>query len=231
MESESVLDQVRSGHQPSEWNVWPLRRTYVRTSALKWGLLAIIGFAMLIPVTISVIPSDFIGTPFYEQLLALGLLVLLGALAFGSLGIALHDVWRLARAGDFWLVITPETFVKAEPGHVIETPLEYVANLTLKGVRLPSEDGNSQNSTPISQFLIAGRMVNFANMAGLPGVSRERTRGNASLAYRDARDNKVITVCTDDSYDHMAVIYQLLRDRAATREDKVWRASFKATQR
>jgi hypothetical protein len=231
MESESVLDQVRSGHQPSEWNVWPLRRDYVRTSALKWGLLAIIGFVMLIPVSFSVIPSDFIGTPFYEQLLALGLLVLLGALAFGSLGIALHDVWRLSRAGDFWLVITPETFVKAEPGHVIETPLEHVANLTLKGVRLPSEDGNSQNGAPISQFLIAGRLVNFANMAGLPGVSRERTRGNASLAYRDARDNKVITVCTDDSYDHMAAIYQLLRDRAATREDKVWRTSFKASRR
>ena len=163
--------------------------------------------------------------------LALGLLILLGALAFGSLGITLHDVWRLTHAGDYWLVITPETFVKAEPGRVIETPLEYVANLTLKGVRLPSEDGNSPNGAPISQFLIAGRLVNFANMAGLPGVSRERTRGNASLAYRDARDNKVITVCTDDSYDHMAVIYQLLRDRAATREDKVWRASFNPSRR
>lgn len=228
MESESVLDQVRSGHQPSEWNVWPLRREYVRTSALKWGFLAIIGFVILIPVSFIVIPSDFIGTAFYQQLLALGLLVLLGALAFGGLGIALHDLWRLSRAGDYWLVITPETFVKAEPGRVIETPLEYVANVTLKGIRLPSESGNAESGTPMSQFLIAGRMVNFANMAGIPGVSRERTRGNASLAYRDSRDNKVVTVCTDDSYDHMAAIYQLLRDRAAAREEKVWRASFKA---
>ncbi|HEY7976286.1 MAG TPA: hypothetical protein VID72_13145, partial [Ktedonobacterales bacterium] len=110
-------------------------------------------------------------------------------------------------------------------------PLEYVANLTLKGVRLPSEDGNAETGAPMSQFLIAGRLVNFANRAGIPGVSRQRTRGNASLAYRDARDNKVITVCTDDSYDQMAAIYQLLRDRAAAREDKVWRASFQSPRR
>lgn len=231
MESESILEQARSGHPPSEWNVWPLRRDYVRTAALKWGVLAIIGFAIFIPVALSVIPSDFIGTSLAEQIFALVLVLLLGALAFGSLGIALHDVWRLARARDFWLIITPETFVKAAPGQVIETPLEYVANVTLKGVHLPSEDGNSANGAPMSQFLVSGRLVNFANMAGIPGVTRRRTRGNASLAYRDARDNKVITVCTDDSFDQMAAIYQLLRDRAAAREDKVWRASLQTPRR
>jgi hypothetical protein len=108
---------------------------------------------------------------------------------------------------------------------VIGTPLEDVSNVTLKGVRLPEEGGNSESGTPMQQFLVAGRIANFANMAGVRGVSRKRTRGNASLAYQDKRDQKVVTVCTDDTFDQMAAIYQLLRDRAAIREEKVWRAS------
>ena len=231
MDAEAILDQARSGHPPSEWNVWPLRRAYVRTAALKWGLLAIIGFALLIPVAIITIPSDFVGQPFAAELVAMVILILLGALALGSLGIALNDLWRLSHASDFWLIITPETLVMARPGHVKATPLADVSNVTLKGVRLPEEGGNSESGTPMQQFLIAGRLVNFANMAGVPGVSRKRNRGNASLAYQDKRDNKVVTVCTDDAFDHMAAIYQLLRDRAAVREEKVWRASFQPPRR
>lgn len=225
MDAESILEQARAGHPPSEWNVWPLRRDYVMTSALKWGVLAIIGFAMFIPVSIIVIPADFVRTSALEQLVALVLLLLLATLAFGSMGIVAHDIWRLARARDYWLIITPETFVKAQPGRVISTPLEFVANVTLKGVRVPSEEGNAESGTPMSQFLIAGRLVGFANRAGIPGLSRQRTRGNSSLAYQDSRDHKVIVVCTDESFDHMAAIYELLRDRAAAREEKIWRAS------
>ncbi|HZC07563.1 MAG TPA: hypothetical protein VE338_18150 [Ktedonobacterales bacterium] len=228
MDSEAILERARSGQAPSEWNVWPLRRDYVRISAFKWALLAIVGFAILIPVALTVIPADFVGQGVVEQSFAAALLLLLCALAFGSLGIAAHDVWRLARANAFWLVITPETFVKAGPRQLIETPLEHVANLTLKGVPIPTEGGNSENTVAMSQFMVAGRLVNFANRSGIPGVSRQRARGSASLAYRDSRDNKVITVCTDDSFDQMAAIYELLRDRAAAREEKVWRASLQS---
>lgn len=225
MDGEAILEQARSGHAPSEWNVWPLRRSYVRTSALKWGLLAIIGFVLLIPVAIITIPADFVGQSAAAQIVAVVILILLGSLAFGSLGIVAHDIWRLSHANDFWLIITPEMFVMSRPGHITATPLEDVSNVTLKGVRLPEEAGNSEAGTPMQQFLIAGRLINFANMAGVPGVSRKRTRGNASLAYQDKRDQKVITVCTDDTFDSMPAIFQLLRERAAIREEKVWRAS------
>lgn len=226
MDTASILERVRAGLAPSEWNVWPLRRDYVRASAFKWGLLAIVGFAIFIPVSFIVIPADFVGQSEVVQLFALLMLLLLATLAFGSVGIVGHDIWRLSRAKDYWLVITPETFVKVEPRRVIATPLEHVANLTLKGVRIPDADGNPEASAPISQFIIGGRLVQFANRAGIAGVTRRRERGNASLAYRDSRDNKVITVCTDDSFDHMGAIYEILRDRAAAREEKVWRASF-----
>lgn len=226
MDTESILERVRAGMAPSEWNVWPLRRDYVRASAFKWGLLSVVGFAIFIPVAFTVIPADFIGQSQLVKIFALAMLLLLATLAFGSVGIVGHDFWRLLRADDFWLVITPETFVKAEPGRVIATPLEHVANLTLKGVQTAQEGGNSETSTPMPQFIIGGRLVNFANRAGVAGVTRRRERGNASLAYRDSRDNKVITICTDDTFDQMAAIYEILRDRAAVREEKVWRASF-----
>ena len=227
MDAGSIIEQARSGHPPSEWNVWPLRSAYVRSAALKWAILGVIGFALLIPVAISIIPSDFVGTADLEKSLAIIMLALLGTVAFGGVGIAAHELWRLSHARDYWLVITPETFVKAEPGRVVETPLEHVADLTLKGVAMPTE-GNSQTGAAMSQYLLGGRMIAFANQAGIPGMVRPRARGAASLAYRDARDNKIIVVCTDDSFDQMAAVYQLLRDRAAAREDKLWRASLKS---
>lgn len=230
MDAESVLEQARSGHPPSEWNVWPLRRDYVLTSAMKWGLLGVVGLAMFIPTALLTIPSDFVGTSTAERLLATLMLTLLAAMAFGGVGIALYDVWRLMRTRDFWLIITPELFVKAEPGRITQTPLENVADVTLKGVRAPSDSADTNNETggPMPQFFMGRRMVNFANAAGVRGVSRQRARGNTSLAYRDSRDDKVVVVCTDDAFDHMAAIYQILRERAAVREDQVWRASLRS---
>ncbi len=227
MDAGAIIEQARSGRPPSEWNVWPLRRAYVRSAAFKWALVGLIGFALLIPVAISIIPSDFIGVPDLEKSLAIILLALLATMAFGGVGIAIHELWRLAHAHDYWLIITPETFVMAQPGRVIETPLEHVSGLTLKGVAVPGE-GNSEAGAPMSQFLVSGRLISFANRAGVPGVARQRARGAASLAYRDSRDNKVVVVCTDDSFDQMAAVYQLLRDRAAAREDKLWRASLQS---
>lgn len=230
MDAESVLEQARSDHPPSEWNVWPLRRDYVLTSAMKWGLLGVVGLAMFIPTALLTIPSDFVGTSTAEQLLATLMLTLLAAMAFGGVGIALYDLWRLTRSRDFWLIITPELFVKAEPGRITQTPLENVADVTLKGVRAPSDsaDTNDETGAPMPQLFMGRRMVNFANAAGVRGVSRQRARGNTSLAYRDSRDNKVVVVCTDDAFDHMAAIYQILRERAAIREDQVWRASLRS---
>ncbi len=227
MDADSILEQARSDRPPSEWNIWPLRRDFVRTSAIKWGLLAIVGFAIFIPVALQMIPGDFVGTGTGEKIFAIVVLALLGALAFGSAGIVGHDVWRLSHAQDFMLVITPELFVKATPGHVISTPLENVTNVTLNGVAL----GNATAAdAPQPRFNFSSPMINFANPPGGAFVPRQRARGAASLAYLDSRDNKVITVCTDDAFDSMAAIYELLRGRAATRSDKLWRESLQPRQ-
>lgn len=226
MDANAVLAQARSDRPPSEWNIWPLRRDYVRISAIKWGALAVIGFAIFIPAALAMIPSDFVGVSDGVRILALVTLLLLSTLAFGAAGVVGYDIWRLTHANDFMLVITPELFIKAQPGRVIETPLEHVQHVTLNGVAMP-EEGNSTAVMPLSQMFVGGRLIALANRAGIPGVTRRRVRGAPSLAYRDGRDNRVVVVCTDDAFDHMGAIYQLLRDRAATREEKIWRASFK----
>lgn len=227
MDVESVLEQVRSGHAPSEWNIWPLRRDYVRISAIKWGLLGIVGFAMFIPVVLMTVPSDFVGTSAGVQMFAVILLVMVGAVAFGGAGIAIYDAWRLRRASDFWLVITPDAFVKAEPQRIVQTPLEHVTNVTLKGVSMPTTE-NTTDRTPVAPSFINGRALGFMSSAAGPGAPRPRAHGNASLAYRDSRDNKVVIVCTDDSFDQMTAIYEILRDRAARHEDELRRASYRA---
>lgn len=227
MDVESILEQARSDRPPSEWNIWPLRRDFVRDSAIKWGLLAIVGFAIFIPVALQMIPGDFVGTGTGEKIFAIVVLALLGALAFGSAGIVGHDVWRLLHARDYLVVITPELFVKASPGHVVSTPLEHVTNVTLNGVALASASGVD---LPPQRFVFSPRLLDFANPSGGATVPRQRARGAASLAYLDSRDNKIVTVCTDDAFDSMAAIYELLRSRAATRSDKLWRESLQPRQ-
>lgn len=225
MDASSILEQARSDRPPSEWNIWPLRRDFVRVSAIKWAALGMVGLAMFIPVVIIAVPSDFVNGDSVIRLLAMVMLILLATVAFGGLGIALHDFWRLTHARDYWLIITPESFVKATPSRVTETPLEKIDGLTLKGVPIPTGE-NTALEMPMVQFPMTGRLIEFANNAGIPGVTRKKTRGNPSLAYRDTRTNKIVTICTDDSFEQMAALYDLLRDRCAIREDQLRRASY-----
>ncbi|HEX8982831.1 MAG TPA: hypothetical protein VF792_08685 [Ktedonobacterales bacterium] len=227
MDADSIVEQARSDRPPSEWNIWPLRRDFVRGSAIRWGLLAIFGFAIFIPVTLQMIPGDFVGTGTGEKIFSIVVLALLGTLAFGSAGIVGHDVWRLQHARDFMLVITPEFFLKATPGHVVLTPLEHVTHVTLNGVVTASPSGGD---VPPQRFPFSSQFINFANPAGGATAPRQRARGAATLAYLDSRDNKIITVCTDDAFDSMAAICDLLRSRAATRSDKLWRESLQPRQ-
>lgn len=229
-DAAAIVERARAGAAPSEWNVWGLRREWARTSALKWGALGVVGFVFLALAARAMIPEDFSGAGAAQQSVAALALALLGALAFGAAGIAIYDLWRLAHARDYWLIITPTTFVKAAPRKLTSTPLEYVTGLTLKGVALPGE-GVSANDAPVATGIFGARMMTFANSAGVPVGGRQRARGAPSLAYRDARDNKVVVVCMDEAFDHMGAIYELLRDRAALREDQVRRALYQGRLR
>lgn len=221
MEAETVMATVRSGAAPSEWNVWPLRRDRVLVGAAKWGLLALVGFALFVPVALATIPADFNHTGAVQQSVATIIILLVGTVAFGSLWLAIEALLRVRRASDYWLVITPDLFLKAEPRRLYQIPLEDIADITLKGVEQPNDFAASQPTLAMGQFSrIADRM-------GVMGAMSRRSRSAPSLAFRDRRDNRTIIVGTDDSFDHLGAIDLILRERAGKREEAVWRASLK----
>lgn len=225
MEAESVMATVRSGAAPSDWNVWPLRRDRVLISAILWGLLSLVGFAFFIPVLWATVPSDFIHTDAVVQSAATVIILLVGTLAFCSLWLTIEALLRVRRANDYWLIITPDLFIKAQPRHLYQIPLEDIANITLKGVAPPSDTAVQGAIGP--QHFAMGQYARIANRMGAFGAISRRTRELPSLAFRDSRDNRTIIVGTDDSFDHLAVIEQILRQRADQKDTALWRASHK----
>jgi hypothetical protein len=228
MEAESIMSTVRSGKAPSDWNVWPLRRDRVLVGAAKWGLLSLVGFVLFVPIVMATVPSDFVNTGAIQQSIVTAIIILVGALAVCSLYLAIEALLRARRASEHWLVITPDLFIKAGPRRLFEIPLEDIADITLKGVAPPTDTAVQGAIGP--QYFAMGQFSRIANQMGVMGGARTRTRGAASLAFRDRRDNHVVTIGTDDSFDHLGAIESILRERAAQKEEKSWRASLKSSR-
>jgi hypothetical protein len=225
MEAEAIMAAIHAGNPPSDWNVWPLRRKQVTVAAIKWGLMAVVGFAVLIPILINTVPADFDHADGFKQSVATTLILLVGALAFSSLWLTIDALLHLRSAEKYWLVITPEHFVKADPRRLYSIPLEDIGDITLKGVALPS-DTEVEGAIGPQQFAM-GQFSRVANQMGVRQVAVRRSRASPSLAFRDRRDNRVITVGVDDSFDHLGAIEHILRERTAQREEALWRASLK----
>jgi hypothetical protein len=228
MDVDSILAQARSGAAPSDWNVWPLRRDYVRKAALKWGALSVVGFIVFALVLIVTFPSDFVGQDAAHQSIATVVIMLTGFLAFGSLALTLTEIRRLTGADHFWLIITPDTFVKASPQGYTDVPLEEIADITLRGVPTPAAFGRPTSGT---QLQGAGMSATPSTMlsvqARLLGGAFTPRRGAASLAFRDRRANRVVTVATDDSFDSLAALDEILRTRVYLKEEQIRRKSSK----
>jgi hypothetical protein len=221
MDAEHILEAVRAGNAPSEWNVWPLRRQYVRSSALKWSVLALIGVALLIPVLIIMVPDDILKGSAFQQSFAVVAILLVGWMAFGSLWIVVNALLCLRRADAYWLVITPDLFVKAQPNSLYSIPLEQVGDITLKGVPLAPQGAPAGDLS--SQQMIA--LGGFAGIGNQLGFRARRASGPTSLAFRDRRNNRVFVVSTDGSFDHLGALYEILSERVGQKEAAARRAA------
>jgi hypothetical protein len=204
MDPKTILDTARSGDAPGTWVVWPLRRTFVRNSILRWSALTVVGFLFLVPAAISILPS-ILSLRGFSFIFSGIILLALVAFAFGSLSITVYDAWRLLRADDFWLVITPDDYLKAEPGdHLTHVPLQNIESITLKGVRVPMEtaetpfDGTARGVNPLLRMPV--RLSNY----------RRRQATPSSLAFVDSRTNRTVTVATDAIFDDLAGIEYVL---------------------
>ena len=208
MDAEAVLATARSGNVPSSWFVWPLRRDYVLRSALGWLAAALFGFVLFIPACIATLPTlpqrQTAGIVFTSVIL-----LVLGALAFGGAGIAIYDFYRVRHAEDYLLVLTPDVFIKAEPRKIIDVPLEQIGDITMRGVKTPEEERES--STTLMRSGILG------NMFGT-GRSRKEPGNYPSLAFRDQRTDKIVVVSTDQSFESLIALEQILSDTVRAKQ-------------
>jgi len=205
MDAQAILETARSGNVPDTWNVWPLRVERVRRSALGWGLCALAGFIILIPVVMSTIPYDFThGTAL--AIFAIVILMLVGAVAFGSLGVAVYDLWRLIHAREYLLVITPEDYLRLGPRNKqTHVPIEDIAYVTMKGVKVndPYAEARAASASNMSA------MKRISHVAGSFYSPREPKRA-PTLAFLDTRTNTEVVVATDDSFDDIPTLEQVI---------------------
>jgi hypothetical protein len=217
MDAQAILDKARSNDVPDSWNVWPLRVDRVRRSVLGWSACAIAGFVILVPVMFATIPYNFThGTAL--TIFASVLLLLIGAVAFGSLSIAVYDIWRLIHANEFLLVITPDDYLRVGPGNKLtHVPMDDIAHVTMRGVKVNNpydrmREANFSNLTP---------MKRLSTVAGNIYTPREPKRA-PSLAFMDTRTDTEVLVARDDSFDELATIEQVISYLAdAKRRNKV----------
>jgi hypothetical protein len=203
---DSVADQIlataRSGVRPQDWYVWPLRRDRVRRQVLEAAGISLFGFILLVPLVLVTVPGNFErGTG--EATFTVLLLGLVGTVAFGALGLLVGDALRLRRADQYLLVMTPTAYVRADPGRITHVPMDQIGYVTLKGVRSPMDTaaGSSTDRVPIGM----GSMLGFGGLR----QSRER-RKPPSLAFLDLRSDREVVVATDDAFDDLNALKEIL---------------------
>jgi hypothetical protein len=190
---EQIVAMARSGARPSGWFVWPLRRDRVRRLALRSALYGLVGVVVFVPLVLATVPANFNdGTG--KSVATLILLGIPAALAFLSAWALIGHLLRLARADQYLLVITPTDYVKAEPSRLTHVPMRCVAYITLKGE-------TAGGARPISMGDVLTRRP----------PPESRGRGPTSLAFRDRCANRTVVVGTDDSFDDLAALQEVLR--------------------
>lgn len=212
MDAQALLARARSGDVPASWTVWPLQRSRVLRSALGWLLIGVVGAIILVVTAAQTIPSNF--TRGSGSFILTGvLLIALALMAFGGLGILIYDVWRLWRANDYLIVMTPDDYVKSQPGKVTHVPMEHVAYVTLRGVKIPEERAPT-TSEIISSMQKGGRLYRFMGDINY----RRQPRQAPSLAFLDTRANTEVVVATDNSFDELLALEQILTMHARQKD-------------
>lgn len=205
MDAADVLERARSGHAPTTWNVWPLRRARVRRAALGWVTTGVIGLGLLALMISIMYPDNFANSDFKAFFSTL-MLMLVAVVGFGGLGIAIYDFWRLAHAGEYLLVITPEDYVKQEPRHTTHVPLEAIDNVTVRGAKPDEREQVIREGDNYQSLRATNALARIARGFSTPRQPKQAP----SLAFVDLRTNKPVVVATDDSFDDIATIERVL---------------------
>lgn len=199
---QQILTTARATPLPQGWYVWHLRRDRVMRAALGWFSICLFGFVLLIPAVYATVPSSFKSSAVLAVVTIL-LLGMLGAVAFGGLGLGIADILRYVQADGYLLVMTPDDFLKVTPRRTIHVPMTAVSFVTLKGVR------ERREPTQPVQPPVGGAM-SLAPLFGPGAASPRSRRGPPSLAFLDMRTRHEVVVATDDSFEALPVLEDIL---------------------
>lgn len=216
MDVDAILMQARSGEVPSSWTVWQLRRDIVLRSAFGWAAAGVLGLIILAVVATQTIPDNF--THGAGGIVLTGLLLaVLAIMGFGGVSIAIYDFWRVAHASEFLLVMTPDDYIKAEPRQITHVPMEHVTYVTLRGIKMPHAQDNpsitQMESRAVTGMERGGRIGGGMGWLGY----RRQPKQAPSLAFLDSRTDQEIVVGTDNSFDELPVLEQVLTLHAGQR--------------
>jgi len=208
---QAIIATARSGHAPYSWNVWTLRRDRVLRGAASWAFITIVGLFLFVLDLVVAHDNFNPGHGAWIIVLALTLLTIFGIMGFGGLFLVSADIRRLAQFGEYLLIMTPDDYIKVEPHRVTHVPMDQIDDITLKGVRRSFE---GQQDSPGDTFRGLDRLPFLRTMGNF---FWRRPKQAASLAFRDLRTNRVVVVGTDDSFDDLFALEQVLQIHVGTK--------------
>ncbi|HKS71494.1 MAG TPA: hypothetical protein VJQ45_13805, partial [Ktedonobacterales bacterium] len=168
-----------------------------------WALYAGFGLLIFVPALLFILPG-VLANGVAASWGGLVVLVLSGAVVLGSLVCVALDLVRWARAGQYLIVMTPDDYVKQEPGKVTHVPMAAVADPTVKGLPDPGA------VMTVTRELQRSPAAALARGDVLTGAAFRTPRRAPSLAFRDRRTDTVVVVATDAAFDDLWALYEIL---------------------
>jgi hypothetical protein len=204
MDVETLLAMAQSSAVPSDWHVWRLRRAQLLRQMMNWTGTSAVGFAALTFALTAMIPDNF-RDGFLKTFASRVVLGAFAMVAVGGLAYVIYGARRLRGVGHYLLVMTPDDFVKVEPRRITHVPMADVADVTLKGVVTPESLEAEFGDLPAGRRNWVAR-AQFGALSAL----RRRPKQQPSLAFRDRRTNGVVVVATDNAFDELVALEEVL---------------------
>ena len=226
MDVEATLSKVRGGGElPEDWVVFPLLQAKLIQGIINWMGGALIGGFLLVFVIPIVIPSNYMHG-FMPGLMTTLMLAMFAFICIGSIYLLIVDILRWRDIKNHVIVITDQDYIKQEGDKIIQVPLSAVLHVTARGqapapVELqPASNESGFGQLPGTRERLLGPFLG-RSPTGSASTRRKRSRTPTSLAFRDERTGKEVTVVNDGMYGDPFLIAAFLKERAMQVQSEV----------
>jgi len=207
MEPQEIIATAESNSFPANWHVWTLRRGLVFREVAWQTFISVCGFLLLGYGLYATIPDNFTQGA-WKIGLTICLLLLFAVMAFGGFALVAGDINRLRLAGRYLLVMTPDDFLKRTPSGVVHVPMEHVTDLRLIGAKARTQEdmerpgaGSVRMLNPVSSLVGVGAYI----------MLMRTPRVQPKLTFVDDREDKLVVVGQDHTFDDLGALEYILR--------------------